>query len=120
MRGLAARAGVVGDLVLGETSGAERVHGRLEKVGVAVVVLLEGAELELAEVGGVLLVGEAVGRNVLGLEGEGFREGGGPLRGRLAGDGKHEVNVDVFKPGGAQDGVGVFGLRGVVDAPEGL
>src|SRR4051794_2771384 len=53
--GLAAGTGVVGDFVVVEAGAGERIDGGLEEVRVAVVVLAERAELQLAEIGGVFL-----------------------------------------------------------------
>lgn len=74
--------------------GGEELLGEVVVVCIVVFVFLVGAVLEGMEEGGVFLVGEVVGGDVVWVEGEGVVEGFFPVGEGLAGDGEHEVDVD--------------------------
>src|SRR5829696_3619434 len=79
----ATRLGIIGDLILGVTGARQRIHGHLEELRIALVILLEGAAGQLAEIFGVLLVSEAIARDVLRAEGDRFLQRLAPLLRRL-------------------------------------
>jgi hypothetical protein len=83
-------------------------------------VLFELAGGEFAKILGVLLVGEAVGGDVRGREGEGGLKVCLPLFEALAWDGKHEVDIERFESGGSEGVDGGAGLCAGVNAAEGF
>jgi hypothetical protein len=66
--------GVVGGFIMFVTGGGEEVFGEGEHFGVEIGVVLKVAGLEFFEEGSVFLVGEIVGGEMVGLEGEGLGE----------------------------------------------
>lgn len=103
-----------------ESGGAEDAAGEVEEVGVGVFVFGDFAALEGFEEGGVLLVGQVVGGDVVGLEADGVFEGLAPVGVGLSGNREHEVDVDFRDAGLAEDGDGFGGLFGGVFAAEGF
>ena len=112
--------GVVGCFVMFEAVGGEHFMGEGEHLGVEIGVVVVVAGLEFFEEGGVFFVGEIVGRDVVGLEGEGLGEGVFPVEQRLSGDGEDEVEVDLERAGFAEEVDGLDGLHGGVLAAEGF
>lgn len=74
--------------------------------------------LELMEEGGVFLVDDFVGGDVFALELEGFVQGGLPNLHALAGDGEHEIDIEVVESGLAQGVVGAEDHVAAVDAAQ--
>ena len=64
-------------------------HRHFEKLGVAVCVLLELATGVPSKKIGIFLVSQAIGGDVLGLQGNRFFDRRSPLRDRLAGQAEH-------------------------------
>lgn len=94
--------GEVGDLVLAKVLGGRAteeffVHGCGE-------IFIDGDVTggELGEEGGVFLVDEFIASKVFALECEGLAESTPPLFERLAGNGEHQIHIDVVEPGAAQ------------------
>ena len=120
MAGAFCGEGVVGRFVVlvargGEDFFPEREHLRVE-IGVVLVV----AGLEFLEESGVFLVGEIVGGEVVGLEGEGLGQGIFPIEEGLAGDREDKVDIDFEVGGFAKEVDGGDGLHGSVFAAEGF
>ena len=67
----------------------ERCHRQFKKARFRFIVREKFTTLESCEKLGVLFVGEAVGRNMFGLERDGFLQRIEPLPFRLPGQGKH-------------------------------
>ena len=67
------------------TSALERRHRQVKKAYFGFIVNSEFATCESREKLSVLLIGEAVGRNMFGLERDRFLQGTAPLRFRLPG-----------------------------------
>ena len=82
------------------------------------LVRLHLAALEPQEELGVLLVSEAVGGDVIGIERDRALERVAPLCERLAGDAEDEVEIDVRYAGLAQDEIGALRLGGGVNTAE--
>ncbi len=118
VEGMAVGEGIVGDFVMEEACGGEGIDGGFEEIGIEVDILVESAELELAEVGGVLFVGETISGEMFWLEGEGLGEGGLPLGEGLGGDGEDEIEINIGETGFAEGGEGFLGLGGGVGASE--
>ena len=118
--GVLSGAGVVGCLVVVVAGRGEKILGKVVVIRVAIRVFPEGSVLEGFEEGGVFLVGEVVGGDVLRLQGEGVAEGLFPIGEGLAGDGEHEVDVDGGDSRLAEDAHGFRGLAGAVLATEGF
>jgi len=110
--------GVVGGFVVQVAGGGEHLVGEGEHFGVEVGVVDEVAGLEFFEEVGVFFVGEVVGGEVVGLEGEGLGEGVFPVNEGLAGDGEDEVEIDLEGAGFAEKVDGLDGLHGGVFAAE--
>ena len=75
-------------------------------IRVVILVFLEGSVFQGLEKGGVLLEGEVVGGDVIGFQGNGVTECAFPVCEGLAGDGKHQVDVDRGDSGFAEDADG--------------
>lgn len=112
--------GVVGGFVMFVARRGEHFFGEGEHVGIELGVVLVVAGLELFKEVGVLLVGEVVGGEVIGLEGEGLGEGVFPIEEGLAGDGEDEVEIDLERGCFAKEVDGGDGLHGGVLAAEGF
>ncbi len=84
----AARAGVVGDFVLGVAGGSQEIPGGLVEAGVHLDIRADLALGELEPEGGVLLESEAIGGDVGGAKANGFGEVSEPLVELLAGGGE--------------------------------
>ncbi len=84
MRGFMTGPRVIRDLVLPITGSFEHAHGRFEKERVSLHIGAVFAPCLPQEKFRVFLVGQAIGRDVLGREGYGSLEGRLPLRERLA------------------------------------
>src|SRR5205823_8741383 len=95
-------------------------HSHLEKPSICVCVLQKFparlAEKELR----VFLIGETVGRNVIGLEGDSCLQCGFPLLNSLTRQSEHEINIDARESGSSQDMERLFGLLRVVLPPQEL
>ena len=102
--------GVVRGLVVIEAGGGEDVFGEVVVIGVVIFVLCVGAVFQGIEKRCVLLVGEVVGGDVVGLQRNGVAQGAFPIRQRLAGDGEHEIDVHGRDARRAEDGDGFRGL----------
>ena len=82
----------------------EQPGGGFEKHRVAIHVLAELARGLPPEKIGVLLVGQAVGGDVVRIELHRAADAVLPLRGGLSGDSVDEVEVEVVESGAPQDG----------------
>ena len=100
--------------------GGEDFFGKGEHVGVEIGVVGKIPGLEFLEECCVLLVGQVVGGEVIGLESEGLGQGVLPIEEGLAGDGKDEVNVNFKVCRLAQKVNRGDGLHGGVFAAEGF
>ena len=100
------------------TRAAEHFHAALEKSRIALRVLAEFAAVHALEVFGVLLVGQAVSRNMVGLESDCLPQALLPLRDSLAGDAVDKIEVQVAVAGRTKDGEGLAHLLRIVHAPQ--
>lgn len=89
-------------------------------IGIVIFIFLISAVLKRIEKRGVFLVGEIVGRNVIGFQGGGVTQGVFPIGERLSGNGEHEVDVDGIDTSFAEGVNGFGGLLGRVLATEGF
>ena len=115
---LASGLRVVGDFVLPVAGRPEERDAAFEKSGIAVPVLGKFAPRLALEEFGVLLVGQAIRRDVLGPECGGLPDALLPLREGLARNPVDQVEVKVVESGAAQDGEGSPDLLGIMDASE--
>ena len=89
-------------------------------IGIVIFVFLIGAVLERIEKRGVFFVGEVVGGDMIGLQGNRMSQGAFPIAQRLTGDGEHEVDVNGIDSCFAEGVDGFGGLLGGVFAAEGF
>ena len=92
----------VGNLVLGETGGSRGVNQAIVHRTRERLIDIKFAGLKLLVQRGVLLVDDLVAGEVFAAECDGFVHGRLPRLHCLAGNGEHEVDVDVFEPRYAQ------------------
>ncbi len=118
--GFASWQRIVGNLVLDEPGIAEQIHGHFKKIGIPVLILGELVGLKLVIKFGVLLIGEAIGGDVLGSESDRSLQGGLPLSAGLGGNGEHQIEADVIKTRLPKNVVSLFGLIGGMNAPKHL
>ena len=104
------RTGEVGDLVLGVAGGAEALPGPLVHPRLVLGVEAHPPLRQLDPERGVLLEGEAVGREVVGGEAQRLVDVGVPSGRALAGEREHEVQVDAPKSRRAHEVVGAVHL----------
>src|SRR5262249_22200009 len=78
-------------------------HGHLEKRSIRVCVLQKFTACVAEKKLGVLLVGEAVGRDVIGLETGSSLQRRFPFLDGLAWQSEHEIDVDVGESGSSQN-----------------
>ena len=84
---------VVGDFVLVQAVCREELHDAAEKTLLGEFVAVEFTGAEFFEELSVLLVGEAVGGDVVGRPEGGLLEISLPFFGGLVGDGEHQIDV---------------------------
>ena len=120
MQAFAAGLGVVRDFVLSVARLLEGIHRDLEKIGVRFGHGHQFATAEALEILSVLLVGEAIGGNVVRIERDRLAQRFDPLHAILPGNAKNQVEVHIGHARLTEDFVAAPGLCSGVDATEGF